>query len=453
LTQEKSRVVFLTYHGTGHFNACFRLAKVLSSRYDVVFAGVSFFKNYVSMQGFQYYSLNTVPFGTGLEYWLNTVLKKKPFYFHTVVDRWSNKLFRRREEELAAMIHELKPDLVLLDAQQSTDFIVLYPLLVDHEIQFSLLHTMLPTALKDEIPPLNSLSLRMNQVAIGRENSKVKWRNLIRRFRQKIKFVWADDGFIIDRNFRQRNILLKFKGTETSFGFSVNNVPEIILAPQRFNFKEVKISPWQKYLGSCIDRTRIESADEAYLSHHQEIFEKVKSQSLKLLYCGFGSIPAENETQALSLLKKIIDATIDHPYLLLVSLNLDEGKVKSFRSSNVFIFRHLPQLEILSSADLFVTHGGLNSIKESIAFAVPMLVYPVEFKTDHPGNSSRVVYHQLGLRGDIQSDSTDDIRKKINSLLTDSRYKKNIDAFRLVEKEMDDEKILSIIHTIPEFKI
>jgi zeaxanthin glucosyltransferase len=453
LAQEKSRVVFLTYHGTGHFNACFRLAKVLSSRYDVVFAGVPFFKNYVSAQGFQYYPLNTVPFGTGLEYWLNTVHKKKSLYFNTVVDRWSNKLCRMREEELTAMIQELKPDLVLLDAQQSTDFIVLYSLLVNHEIQFSLLHTMLPTMLRDEIPPLNSLILSTDQVDISKENAKIRWRNFKRKFVQKVKFILADDGFVINRSFRQRNIPWKFKGGETSFGFSVTNVPEIILAPQNFDFKEAKISSLQKYLGACIDRSRIEHADESYLSQHQEIFGKIKSQSRKLIYCGFGSIPSENEIQALTLLKKIIAATTNQPCLLLVSLKLDENKVKPFRNTNVFIFRHLPQLEILASADLFITHGGLNSIKESIAFGVPMLIYPVEFKTDHPGNSSRVVYHQLGLRGDIQKDSADDIREKMNSLLTDSRYKKNLNAFRLAEKEMDDEKILSIIHAIPEFKI
>ncbi len=68
-------------------------------------------------------------------------------------------------------------------------------------------------------------------------------------------------------------------------------------------------------------------------------------------------------------------------------------------------------MELLSRADLFITHSGLNSIKESIFYAVPMLVFPIEFKTDHPGNAARIVYHVLGLRGDARKDSAPEIKK------------------------------------------
>lgn len=36
----------------------------------------------------------------------------------------------------------------------------------------------------------------------------------------------------------------------------------------------------------------------------------------------------------------------------------------------------VPQLEILRRADLFITHGGMNSVQESLYFGVPMVVLP-----------------------------------------------------------------------------
>ena len=77
-------IVFITYHGIGHFNACFKIAKILQAEYNIVFAGLSLFKEYVEGQGFTYYSLQTVPFGLGFEQWLNTVEKKKNIYFHSL---------------------------------------------------------------------------------------------------------------------------------------------------------------------------------------------------------------------------------------------------------------------------------------------------------------------------------------------------------------------------------
>ncbi len=38
--------------------------------------------------------------------------------------------------------------------------------------------------------------------------------------------------------------------------------------------------------------------------------------------------------------------------------------------------KHVPQLEVLERASLFVTHGGMNGVSESLVYGVPMLVAP-----------------------------------------------------------------------------
>lgn len=43
---------------------------------------------------------------------------------------------------------------------------------------------------------------------------------------------------------------------------------------------------------------------------------------------------------------------------------------------NFYVEKYLPQLQILERADLFLTHGGMNSINESLYYGVPMIIFP-----------------------------------------------------------------------------
>ena len=78
---------------------------------------------------------------------------------------------------------------------------------------------------------------------------------------------------------------------------------------------------------------------------------------------------------------------------------------------------------------LFVTHGGLNSIRESIALGVPMLVCPVDLRWDWPSNAAKVVFHGLGLRAEMAKNSLSDLENKINQLLHNQLFRKQISLF------------------------
>ncbi|MFE7083312.1 nucleotide disphospho-sugar-binding domain-containing protein, partial [Priestia megaterium] len=45
--------------------------------------------------------------------------------------------------------------------------------------------------------------------------------------------------------------------------------------------------------------------------------------------------------------------------------------------SNFIVRNYVPQLGILQQADIFITHGGMNSSSEGLYFGVPLLVIPV----------------------------------------------------------------------------
>jgi UDP:flavonoid glycosyltransferase YjiC (YdhE family) len=113
------------------------------------------------------------------------------------------------------------------------------------------------------------------------------------------------------------------------------------------------------------------------------------------------------------------------------------------------MLNYVPQLDVLRYTDAFISHGGLNSIKEAIDQAVPMLVYPGESVMDPPGNSTRVVYHEIGLRGDMKIDTVEDIRGKMNQLLTDGKFKKNVEALKQVNRSYASDRAITILMNLP----
>ena len=62
---------------------------------------------------------------------------------------------------------------------------------------------------------------------------------------------------------------------------------------------------------------------------------------------------------------------------------------------NVMPFEWVPQLEVLPLSDAFVTHGGMGSVMESVAFGVPMVVVPVF--GDQPNNADNVQKLKMGV--------------------------------------------------------
>jgi len=448
---EKPRILLLLYHGSGHFNACFKLAEILSQRYDIIFAGVEFFKNHVTRQGFSFYPLRTVPFGLGLEHWVNSVQKRRPVYLHTVRDRWSDSLYHERKTELDQMLNDVLPDFVLLDAQQCTDFLVLYQHLRSSRIRVAILHTMFPTTLLPGFPPVNSIVLPNDKDGIDHAHRTARRNSNKKRWLQKLMFLGCDDNLIIQRRIRRNNIPSKYLPSfPSAFNYAIQGVPQLIIAPEALDFKMDPCFFPCEYLGSWISLGRKEDSHADFRRLQHTVFDVLAAKHLTLIYCSFGTIPARNRKRVLRLLHKLTEATRNQQCLLMVSLKLEGSRLKESppKADHVYIFDYLPQLEILAKARLFITHGGLNSIKESITFGVPMLVYPLEHKVDQRGNASRVLYHRIGLQGDVETDSIADIRLKISALLTDPSYRRNILKMHETTRDENAEKLFSCIDRI-----
>ena len=425
----KQRVVFLFYHGLSHVIAILELARILERNgYDVYFAGAEFFHQYVLSQGFKFKGLKSVPFGLGFEKWVRTIEKEKYIYWSALRDRISDRLYTERQVELYWMLEEVRPNFVFIDSRQATDFIILYRHLKDMKIRIALIHAMLPATVGHGRPPLNSDVFPNDDAGVQKAIQRMKWTQFKTQWQKKIIHWGFDDQFLIKRRLKKNTIPQNYiDKTPGLLNFSLKNVDEFVIAPREFDFPNPTIESHRHYIGFMTNETFNDKPATDYDNALPIISDLKQNKNKRLIFCSFGTIEPNDSTVIFSFIRKLIQVSLKRSYILLIALNAKhEDIMKLTVKGDVYIFNFVPQLQVLKGADVFITHGGLNSIREAINAEVPMLLYPVHPEFDPIGNAARIVYHQLGLRGNAATDIDDEIDAKIHELLSNPLYKNNI---------------------------
>jgi UDP:flavonoid glycosyltransferase YjiC (YdhE family) len=180
------------------------------------------------------------------------------------------------------------------------------------------------------------------------------------------------------------------------------------VSPQELEFGQVFKN--YVYLGSSVNKNYIVNS-----------ISSTKSPK-ELIYISFGTLNLHKTKVIESFFDRLNLALISFPNLNIITsagMNLELINRSKDRWERIEIMPYLDQMEILNKCDYFISHGGLNSIKEAIFFKVPMLIYPLE--GDQLGNAQKVKYHDLGLCGDIESDSVELIVTKLSSLISSKK--------------------------------
>ncbi len=90
---------------------------------------------------------------------------------------------------------------------------------------------------------------------------------------------------------------------------------------------------------------------------------------------------------------------------------------------NFILRNHVPQLDVLQHADLFITHGGMNSVHEGISFGVPLIVIPQMLEQEIVAR--QVVRNQAGIMLDKKQISAVRLREKADAVLVNPTYRQN----------------------------
>lgn len=204
------------------------------------------------------------------------------------------------------------------------------------------------------------------------------------------------------------------------------NLPELILCPQEFDFPDRERRMNSHYVEASIDLERTAGSFP---------WHKVDAGK-PLIYCSLGS-QSHLVGAGRSLFQAVIDAIALMPHWQLI-LSIGPGlAVEEFQPApaNVLIVNTAPQLEILKRASIMISHGGLNSIKESIFFGVPMILFPII--RDQPASAARVVYHGLGVKAKFQKSSVELIRALVAQIDGNPSFKARVDSMAMTFREQE----------------
>jgi len=83
---------------------------------------------------------------------------------------------------------------------------------------------------------------------------------------------------------------------------------------------------------------------------------------------------------------------------------------------------------VLQEADVFITHGGMNSISESVTYGVPMIVVPNT--VEQALNAARVEQLQGGAYLEPDRLSVEKLQKTVENILADPSMAAGIERIR-----------------------
>lgn len=151
-------------------------------------------------------------------------------------------------------------------------------------------------------------------------------------------------------------------------------------------------------------------------------FQKIHN---KIIYISLGTIVKGGN----SFFKKCIEAFENEDVTVIMSVG-NAKKIDSFKNvpKNFHIYKSVPQLEVLKHTDIFITHGGMNSISESLYNGVPMVVIP--FMADQPTNARRVEELNLGKSLNYKKITEEKLRDTVISVLEDKTVRKCVTDFQ-----------------------
>ncbi|TDQ55266.1 glycosyltransferase [Actinorugispora endophytica] len=146
--------------------------------------------------------------------------------------------------------------------------------------------------------------------------------------------------------------------------------------------------------------------------------DHIASGGGSLVYFSLGSLGSAD----VELMREVIGVLADTPHRYIVSKGPRHDEIEL--PGNMWGAEFLPQTTILPLVDLVITHGGNNTVTESLHFGKPMVVLPLFW--DQYDNAQRVHEIGLGERLDTYRFTPEELRTAMESLLGNASLRRNL---------------------------
>jgi MGT family glycosyltransferase len=148
--------------------------------------------------------------------------------------------------------------------------------------------------------------------------------------------------------------------------------------------------------------------------------EQLAAGNGPLVYLSLGSLASGD----LELMRGLVGSLAGLPYRVIVSKGPQHEELEL--ADNMVGEEFLPQTSILPQVDIVITHGGNNTVTESLYFGKPMVVLPVFW--DQYDNAQRMHETGFGIRLDTYSHDPSELPLAIDALVADEDLRRRLNA-------------------------
>lgn len=361
---------------------------------------------------------------------------------------------RRRSienDEVEDLIRGLSPDL----------------LLVDMEMHFAVIATAglnVPTVLSSvwfsvfkspDLPPMNTdllpaksmhqrLRIRLAWWRLRLATLGLEWRRKLSR--QGLRDYWRIVNYST-LQWRDLKALARARGyeirrevdrTQWLRPYVYLRLPVICMNVWEMEFPHER-HPNMHYVGPMVSADRAEAmVDDDSASKWTQLKQDLAnaaSSKPRLIYCSLGTFWSTDR----GFLNRVVDVfrrRQDWQLVLGLGGKLDAG-LEGELPDNVTALGWAPQMDVLRIADCAITHGGISTINECLWFEVPMVVYSTRH-VDQSGCAARVAYHGLGIMADKDTDSSIELERNIERVLSNKAIAEKLAAMRATLRRYDE---------------
>jgi MGT family glycosyltransferase len=389
---DRPTVVFFPEGAYGPTNNCVGIGQVLRARgARVVFVVEESFAGTLEAQGFEEALMQLKPPPEVAEapgqFWKDFVRDTAPEFRKPTIDQlegfvlpvWQELVDGARfvDGRLAEIVAEVKPDVIV------EDNVVGFPAVLASGIPWVRIVSCNPLELKDPaLPPTFSGYASENHS--GWEEFRERYRELHEPLQREFS------EFCVERG-----------APPLPEGEFIHESPflNLYLYPADTDYERTRPlgSMWNR-LGSCVRQSDL-------------VTGPIRGPDRAVVYLSLGSLGSAD----VGLMQRLIDTLGETDYFVVVSMGPQHDELKL--APNMTGEEFLPQPAILPQVDVVITHGGNNTVTESLHFGKPMVVLPLFW--DQHDNAQRMQELGLGRRLDTYGHEPAELIDAIETLLVD----------------------------------
>ncbi|CAG2174445.1 unnamed protein product [Oppiella nova] len=321
------------------------------------------------------------------------------------------------ESALKGIIKRIKPDVII------TDHVITLPSVAGSGIPWIFSYSSNPLSLdvgyEDKRLPPSLLGLSINSD-----------QNLWEEYRQQLKES-RRENWIKYKEWLVANDCPVLP--EECLCWAPSPFANIYMFPEELDYTDVRPLPKTFHRFDYFKRT----GDEETF----ELPDKLKSRSGKLIYLSLGSMGGAN----VPLMKRLVSILAKSEHRFIISKGVKHNEYEL--ADNMWGERTVPQVKVLSIVSLIITHGGNNTVTETMYFGKPMLVLPLFY--DQYDNAQRIDEKGFGIRLNPYECTDEQLLSAIDRLLDDRKLAQKLaKVSHRIRTEKSIEKLTQLVESL-----